>query len=111
MILSIINGNTYFYGYLDICLSKIFCFFFSNVIVLTMDTAGEVITVTSPTDDEDKQSKSKQYLIAMLDRSEMIIENIRKEALKMAEDLDNVYNNVDAVRNSKSLSYLSEGKF
>lgn len=74
-----------------------------------MDNAGETITVTSPTDDEDKQCKSKQYLTTMLDHSEMVIENIRKEALKMAEDLDNVYNNVDAVRNSKSLIYLSEG--
>lgn len=72
-----------------------------------MDNVGKV---TSPTEDDDRQTKSKQYLTAMLDRSEMVIENIRKEALKMAEDLENVYNNVDAVRNSKSLAHLSESK-
>lgn len=73
-----------------------------------MDNAGNVIT---PTDVEDKPYKSKQYLTEKLDRAEMVIENIRREALKMAEDLDNVYNSVDAVRNSKSLNYLSDGKF
>lgn len=73
---------------------------------ITMDNAGQVIT--SPNDD-DKQCRSKQYLTEKLDRAEMIIENIRREALKMAEDLDNVYNSVDAVRNSKSMNYLSDG--
>lgn len=73
-----------------------------------MDNAGQVIT--TPNDDDDKQYRSKQYLTEKLDRAEMIIENIRREALKMAEDLDNVYNSVDAVRNSKSMIYLSDGQ-
>lgn len=75
---------------------------------ITMDNAGQVIT--SPSDD-DKQCRSKQFLTEKLDRAEMIIENIRREALKMAEDLDNVYNSVDAVRNSKSMNYLSDGEY
>lgn len=67
--------------------------------------------VTSPIDDndEDKRCKSKQYLTQTLDRAEILIENIRKEALKMAEDLENVYNSVDAVRNYKLLNYLNDG--
>lgn len=84
---------------------------FDNLIVdslLTMDNAGEVII---PNEDDDKTVKSKQYLIQKLDRAEMIIENLRKEAIKMAEDLDNVYNSVDAVRNSKFLNQLTEGMF
>lgn len=69
--------------------------------------------VSSPIDDndEDKQCKSKQYLTKTLDRAEVLIENIRKEALKMAEDLENVYNSVDAVRTSKLLNYLNDGRF
>lgn len=74
-----------------------------------MDNAGQIIT--TPNDDDDKQNRSKQYLTEKLDRAEMIIENIRREALKMAEDLDNVYNTVDAVRNSKSMNYLSDGLY
>lgn len=70
-----------------------------------MDNAGEVLT---PNEDDDKQYK--QYLIKKLDQAELLIENIRKEALRIAEDLDNIYNSVDAVRNSKSLQHLSEGK-
>lgn len=73
-----------------------------------MDNAGQVIT---PNEEDEKQvKKSKQYLIEKLDRAENVIEQLRKEALKMAEDLDNVYNTVDAVRNSKSLNYLSDRK-
>lgn len=72
-----------------------------------MDNAGAVITTT---ESEDKTHRSKQYLIEKLDDAEMVIENIRREALKMAEDLDNVYNSVDAVRNSNSINYLSDGK-
>lgn len=71
-----------------------------------MDNAGEVLT---PNEDDDKQYK--QYLIKKLDQAELLIENIRKEALRMSEDLDNIYNSVDAVRNSKSLQHLSDGKF
>lgn len=71
-----------------------------------MDNAGEVLT---PNEDDDKQYK--QYLIKKLDQAELLIENIRKEALRMAEDLDNIYNSVDAVRNSKSLHHLSDGEF
>lgn len=71
-----------------------------------MDNAGEVLT---PSEDDDKQYK--QYLFKKLDQAELLIENIRKEALRMAEDLDNIYNSVDAVRNSKSLQHLNDGKF
>jgi len=71
-----------------------------------MDNAGEIIT---PPDVEDKPFKSKQYLTEKLDQAETLVENLRREALKMAEDLDNVYNSVDAVRNSKSLNYLCDG--
>lgn len=71
-----------------------------------MDNAGEVVL---PIDgDDDKPFRSKQYLTEKLDCAEMLVENIRKEALKMAEDLDNVYNSVDAVRNSKLLISLSD---
>lgn len=73
-----------------------------------MDNAGDVVL---PNDgDDDKPYKSKQYLTEKLDRAEMLVENIRREALKMAEDLDNVYNSVDAVRNSKLLITLSDSK-
>ncbi|CAH1712705.1 BAG family molecular chaperone regulator 2 [Aphis gossypii] len=58
--------------------------------------------------DDDGQQRSKQYLTTMLDHAEMLIENIRKEALKMSEDLENVYNSVEDVRNSKLLDHLSE---
>jgi len=40
----------------------------------------------------------------------MLIENIRKEALKMAEDLENVYNSVEDVRNSELLDQLTDGE-
>jgi len=46
----------------------------------------------------------------MLDHAEMLIENIRKEALKMAEDLENVYSSVENVRNSELLDQLSDGE-
>lgn len=74
-----------------------------------MDNAGEFIVTLN--DVEDKPYKSKQYLTEKLDQAESIVENLRREALKMAEDLENVYNSVDAVRNSKSLNTLCEGKF
>lgn len=61
--------------------------------------------------DDIKQCQSKQYLTQNLDRAEILIENIRKEALQMAEDLDNVYNSVDAVRTSNLMNNLSDGKF
>lgn len=73
-----------------------------------MDNQGEVIT---PIEDDDGQYKTKQYLTEKLDHAEQVIENIRKEALKMADDLDSVYNSIDAVRNSKSLNSLSDGNF
>lgn len=73
-----------------------------------MDNQGEVIT---PNDDDDRPYKTKQYLTEKLDRAEQVIENIRKEALKMADDLDSVYNSIDAVRNSKSLNSLTDGKY
>lgn len=74
-----------------------------------MDNAGEVL-LPNDGDDDNRPHKSKQYLTEKLDCAEMVIENIRKEALKMAEDLDNVYNSVDAVRNSKLMNYLNDGK-
>lgn len=40
----------------------------------------------------------------------MLIENIRKEALKMSEDLENVYNSVEDVKNSELLNQLSDGE-
>lgn len=61
--------------------------------------------------DDDGQQRSKQYLTTMLDHAEMLIENIRKEALKMSEDLEIVYNSVEDVRNSKLLDHLSDGKY
>lgn len=70
-----------------------------------MDNPGVVLT---PSEDDDKHYK--QYLIKKLDQAELLIENIRKEALRMAEDVENIYNSVDAVRNSNSLHHLSEGK-
>lgn len=73
-----------------------------------MNFEREVVTHN---DDDDKQSRSKQYLTEKLDRAESLIENIRREALKMAEDLEYVYNSVDAVRNSKSLNYFSDGVY
>lgn len=73
-----------------------------------MDNAGELIMQN---DDEEKLSRSKQYLTEKLDQAEILIENIRKEALKMAEDLDYVYNSVDSVRSSKTLNYLSDGAY
>jgi len=54
--------------------------------------------------------KSKKYLTTMLDHAEIHIENIRKEALKMAEDLENIYSNVENVRNSELLNQLSDGE-
>lgn len=60
--------------------------------------------------DDDGDQRSKQYLTTMLDHAEMLIENIRKEALKMAEDLENVYSSVENVRNSKLLNQLSDGE-
>jgi len=41
----------------------------------------------------------------------MLIENIRREALKMAEDLDIIYNSVDAVRNSQLIDNLNDRKY
>lgn len=60
--------------------------------------------------DDDGPQRSKQYLITILDHAEMLIENIRKEALKMAEDLENVYNSVEDVRNSELLDQLTDGE-
>lgn len=71
-----------------------------------MENAGEVLT---PNEDDEKQYK--QYLIKKLDQAEIHIEKLRKEALRMAEDLDNIYNSLDAVRNSKSFHHLSDSKF
>jgi len=61
--------------------------------------------------DYDKHEKSKQYLVEKLDHAEMLIENIRREALKMAEDLDIIYNSVDAVRNSQLIDNLNDRKY
>lgn len=70
------------------------------------------VVIVSPSDDDGNvQCKSKQYLTEKLDRAEILIESIRREALKMAEDLDNVYTSVDAVRNCRTLNYLNDGKF
>jgi len=60
--------------------------------------------------DDDGHQRSKQYLTTILDHAEMLIENIRKEALKMAEDLENVYSSVEDVRNSELLDQLSDGE-
>lgn len=73
-----------------------------------MENQGEVIT---PSGDDDRPYKTKQYLTEKLERAEHVIENIRKEALKMGDDLDSVYNSIDAVKNSKSLNSLSDGKY
>lgn len=61
--------------------------------------------------DDDGQQRSKLYLTTMLDHAEMLIENIRKEALKMSEDLENVYSSIEDVRNSKLLDHLNDGKY
>jgi len=60
--------------------------------------------------DDNGHQRSKQYLTSTLDHAEMLIENIRKEALKMAEDLENVYSSVEEVRNSELLDQLSDGE-
>jgi len=60
--------------------------------------------------DEDGRQKSKQYLTTMLDQAEMHIEKIRKDVLRMSEDLENVYSSVENVRNSELLDLLSDGE-
>ncbi|XP_026810280.1 uncharacterized protein LOC113551907 [Rhopalosiphum maidis] len=59
-------------------------------------------------DDVGFRLNPKGDLTKMLDNAEMTIETIRKEALKMAEDLENVNNSVECVRNSKLLDDLSD---
>uniref|UniRef100_A0A2S2NPC9 BAG family molecular chaperone regulator 2 n=1 Tax=Schizaphis graminum TaxID=13262 RepID=A0A2S2NPC9_SCHGA len=59
-------------------------------------------------DDVGFRLNPKGDLTTMLDNAEMTIETIRKEALKMAEDLENVNNSVECVRNSKLLDDLSD---
>ncbi|XP_050541954.1 BAG family molecular chaperone regulator 2 [Daktulosphaira vitifoliae] len=65
-----------------------------------MDNAGEVILTN------EDSTMSKQHLIKNLDRLENIVENIRREALQMEEEMDNMYTTIDALRNSDSLNLL-----
>ncbi|KAL5245284.1 hypothetical protein ACI65C_012694 [Semiaphis heraclei] len=58
--------------------------------------------------DKEGHQKSSKYLTTMLDHAEIHIENLRKEALKMAEDLENIYSNVENVRNSELMNQLSD---
>jgi hypothetical protein len=62
-------------------------------------------------DDVGFRLNPKGDLTTILDNAEMTIETIRKDALKMVEDLENVNNSVECVRNSKLLDELSDGKY
>ncbi|XP_050432567.1 BAG family molecular chaperone regulator 2-like [Adelges cooleyi] len=68
-----------------------------------MENAGEVIM----SNDDFEPTSSKQHLIKMLDRVELLVESIRREALQMEEDIDNMYTTIDAIKTSDSLSYLN----
>lgn len=59
---------------------------------------------------EDSIQPPKDRLFGILDKLEMHVEKMRREALMIEEEKDNLFSTLDAVKNSELLVSLEESK-
>lgn len=60
---------------------------------------------------DDLDANSKEKVIGLLDRIEMRVERLRKDALRLEEEKDTLITTIETLRNCDSVVSLEESRF